>query len=775
MKKIFKNMIPYWKTILVIVAVLVLQAYCDLALPTYTADIIDVGIQNKGIEYSLPEEITAEEYEDAQLFMTKEEKTLWASSYEATQHETYECSVTDKETLGELDSEFAIPLILNYQMSRMEEAQFKKLLAEQTGGDVSVYEQMSLEQIGQMMGTELKVSEKEVEQEDGSTQTVTCVDIRPMFEAMIKSGQMDEDAVLSMRDSMQKMVDAMGDSMITASKAAYAASCDEAAGLNLAQIQTSYLWKKGLQMAGLAAIMMACAIFVSYLASKVGAGVGRSLRGRLYEKVMHFSNAEMEHFSTASLITRSTNDVQQIQMVTAIFLRMLAYAPILGIGGIIKVIQTRSGMGWLIVAAVIVIFAFVMILMSVTLPKFRQMQEKVDGVNLVSREILTGLPVIRAFRREDKEEERFDGVNRELTKTMLFTNRVMTLMMPGMMLIMYALTVAIVWVAAKKIDLGVMQVGSMTAFITYAMLIVMAFLMLTMMSVMLPRAGVAADRIDEVLHTDFTIREATEPKHIETSEGVLKFDHVDFTYPGSREPAIHDIDFTAYPGQTTAIIGSTGCGKSTIVNLIPRLYDVTKGSITLDGIDIRELSMKDLRQQIGFVPQKGVLFSGTIASNLRFGNAEATDAQVVQAAQIAQAEEFIEEKPEKYESPIAQGGTNVSGGQKQRLAIARAIAKHPRIFVFDDSFSALDLKTDAKLRKALSDTVQESTVIIVAQRISTILHADQILVLDEGEIVGKGTHEELMKHCTVYQEIAKSQMSAKELGLTDGEEGEYHE
>lgn len=775
MKKIFKNMIPYWKTILVIVAVLVLQAYCDLALPTYTADIIDVGIQNKGIEYSLPEEITAEEYEDAQLFMTKEEKTLWASSYEATQHETYERSVTDKETLGELDSEFAIPLILNYQMSRMEEAQFKKLLAEQTGGDVSVYEQMSLEQIGQMMGTELKVSEKEVEQEDGSTQTVTCVDIRPMFEAMIKSGQMDEDAVLSMRDSMQKMVDAMGDSMITASKAAYAASCDEAAGLNLAQIQTSYLWKKGLQMAGLAAIMMACAIFVSYLASKVGAGVGRSLRGRLYEKVMHFSNAEMEHFSTASLITRSTNDVQQIQMVTAIFLRMLAYAPILGIGGIIKVIQTRSGMGWLIIAAVIVIFAFVMILMSVALPKFKQMQEKVDGVNLVSREILTGLPVIRAFRREDKEEERFDGVNRELTKTMLFTNRVMTLMMPGMMLIMYALTVAIVWVAAKKIDLGVMQVGSMTAFITYAMLIVMAFLMLTMMSVMLPRAGVAADRIDEVLHTDFTIRESTEPKHIETSEGVLKFDHVDFTYPGSREPAIHDIDFTAYPGQTTAIIGSTGCGKSTIVNLIPRLYDVTEGSITLDGIDIRELSMKDLRQQIGFVPQKGVLFSGTIASNLRFGNAEATDAQVVQAAQIAQAEEFIEEKPEKYESPIAQGGTNVSGGQKQRLAIARAIAKHPRIFVFDDSFSALDLKTDAKLRKALSDTVQESTVIIVAQRISTILHADQILVLDEGEIVGKGTHEELMKHCTVYQEIAKSQMSEKELGLTDGEEGEYHE
>lgn len=401
----------------------------------------------------------------------------------------------------------------------------------------------------------------------------------------------------------------MGDSMLTSTGAAYAAACDEDAGLDLAKIQTAYLWKKGLQMAGLAAVMMAAAIFVSYLASKVGAGVGRSLRGRLYEKVMHFSNAEMGHFSTASLITRSTNDVQQIQMVTAVFLRMLAYAPIIGIGGIIKVVQTKAGMGWLIVVAVIVIFAFVMILMGAAMPKFKKMQEKVDDVNLVSREILTGLSVIRAFRREDKEEERFDGVNRELTKTMLFTNRVMTLMMPGMMMIMYALTVAIVWVAAKKIDLGVMQVGSMTAFITYAMLIVMAFLMLTAMSVMLPRAGVAADRIDEVLNMDISIKEAEEPKHVEKTAGVLKFSHVDFTYPGSKEAAITDIDFTANPGQTTAIIGSTGCGKSTIVNLIPRLYDVTEGSITLDGTDIRELSMKDLRQQIGFVPQKGVLFS----------------------------------------------------------------------------------------------------------------------------------------------------------------------
>ncbi len=775
MKKIFKNMLPYWKSIILIVAVLVIQAYCDLALPTYTADIIDVGIQNKGIEHILPQEMTAEEYENAQLFMTKEEKQIWASSYEATQHDTYERSVTDKDTLDELDSEFAIPLILNYQMSQMEEEQFKEMLAGQTSQDVSTYEQMSLEQIGQMLGTELSVSEKEVEQDDGSTQTVNCVDVRPIFAAMEEAGQMDDSAVLSMRESMEDMVETMGDSMLTSIGAAYAAACDEDAGLDLAQIQTAYLWKKGLQMAGLAAVMMAAAIFVSYLASKVGAGVGRSLRGRLYEKVMHFSNAEMEHFSTASLITRSTNDVQQIQMVTAIFLRMLAYAPIIGIGGIIKVVQTKAGMGWLIVVAVIIIFAFVMILMGAAMPKFKKMQEKVDDVNLVSREILTGLSVIRAFRREDKEEERFDGVNRELTRTMLFTNRVMTLMMPGMMLIMYALTVSIVWVAAKKIDLGVMQVGSMTAFITYAMLIVMAFLMLTAMSVMLPRAGVAADRIDEVLNMDISIKEAEEPKHVEKTSGILKFNHVDFIYPGSKELAICDIDFTAKPGQTTAIIGSTGCGKSTIVNLIPRLYDVTEGSITLDGTDIRELSMKDLRQQIGFVPQKGVLFSGTIASNLRFGNKDASDAQVRQAAQIAQAEDFIEEKSEKYDAPIAQGGTNVSGGQKQRLAIARAIAKHPKIFVFDDSFSALDLKTDAKLRKALSDTVQDSTVIIVAQRISTILHADQILVLNEGRIVGKGTHEELMKNCTVYQEIAKSQMSAKELGLTEKEEAEDHE
>ena len=762
MKKIFKNMLPYWKSIILIVVVLVIQAYCDLALPTYTADIIDVGIQNKGIEHILPQEMTSEEYENAQLFMTKEEKTLWASSYEATQHKTYECSVTDKDTLDELDSEFAIPLILNYQMSQMEEDQFKEMLATQNGQDVSGYEQMSLEQIGQMLGTELSVSEKEVEQDDGSTQTVNCVDVRPIFEAMEASGQMDESAVLSMRDSMEDMVETMGDSMLTSTGAAYAAACDEDAGLDLAKIQTAYLWKKGLQMAGLAAVMMAAAIFVSYLASKVGAGVGRSLRGRLYEKVMHFSNAEMEHFSTASLITRSTNDVQQIQMVTAVFLRMLAYAPIIGIGGIIKVVQTKAGMGWLIVVAVIVIFAFVMILMGAAMPKFKKMQEKVDDVNLVSREILTGLSVIRAFRREDKEEERFDGVNRELTKTMLFTNRVMTLMMPGMMMIMYALTVAIVWVAAKKIDLGVMQVGSMTAFITYAMLIVMAFLMLTAMSVMLPRAGVAADRIDEVLNMDISIKEAEEPKHVEKTAGVLKFSHVDFTYPGSKEAAITDIDFTANPGQTTAIIGSTGCGKSTIVNLIPRLYDVTEGSVRVAGKDVREYDLESLRDAVAVVLQKNVLFSGTIKENMRWGNKNATDEEILHACKLAQADEFVSQFPNGYDTYIERGGTNVSGGQKQRPCIARALLKKPRILILDDSTSAVDTKTDALIRKAFREELPDTTKIIIAQRISSVQDADFILVLDGGRIVEQGNHDELVAQNGIYREIFDSQTKSKE-------------
>ena len=486
-----------------------------------------------------------------------------------------------------------------------------------------------------------------------------------------------------------------------------------------------------------------------------------------------FSNAEMDQFSTASLITRSTNDIQQIQMVSVMVLRMVAYAPILGIGGVLKVMKTGAGMEWIIVLAIIVILGYVMLLVSLAMPKFKLMQKLVDNINLVSREILTGLSVIRAFGREDKEEERFNGANKELTKTTLFTNRVMTFMMPGMMMIMNVLTVGIVWFGAHKIDAGTMQVGAMTAFITYAMMIVMSFLMLTMMSIMLPRAAVAAGRIDEVIQTESSIQDVKNPEQLEVHNGVVRFDHVNFRYPGAEEDVLHDIDFVAEPGKTTAIIGSTGCGKSTLVNLIPRLYDVTGGKITLDGKDIRNITMKDLRDEIGFVPQKGVLFSGTIASNLRFGKDDATDAEIEKAAAIAQATEFIEAKDDKYETAIAQGGTNVSGGQKQRLAIARAIAKDPKIFIFDDSFSALDLKTDAALRKALAENVKDSTVIIVAQRISTILHAEQILVLDDGKVVGKGTHEELLRSCEVYQEIAKSQLSEKELGLKESEVADH--
>lgn len=543
----------------------------------------------------------------------------------------------------------------------------------------------------------------------------------------------------------------------------------KAAGVDVDKIQKTYLVYAGLKMVGMALLMGVVTVLVGFFASKVAAGIGMTLRENVFKKVVGFSNAEMDRFSTASLITRSTNDIQQIQMVSVMLLRMVAYAPILGIGGVLKVVQTGAGMGWIIVLAIIVIIGYVLLLMSSAMPKFKLMQKLVDRINLVSREILTGLSVIRAFGREDTEEERFDAANKDLTKTTLFTNRVMTFMMPGMMMIMNVLTVGIVWFGAKKIDTGSMQVGAMTAFITYAMMIVMSFLMLTMMSIMLPRAAVAAERIDEVIQTESSIVDIDEPETLTTHNGRIAFEHVCFRYPGATEDVLHDIDFVAEPGKTTAIIGSTGCGKSTLVNLIPRLYDVTDGKITLDGKDIRRIAMSDLREEIGYVPQKGILFSGTIASNLRFGKGDATEEEIERAADIAQATEFIDVKEDRYDSAIAQGGSNVSGGQKQRLAIARAIAKNPKICIFDDSFSALDLKTDAALRGALSENVTDSTIIIVAQRISTILHAEQILVLDEGRIVGKGTHEELLEHCEVYRQIAESQLSASELGMEESE------
>ena len=739
MSKIAKNMLPYWKSVIIILALLVVQAMCDLALPSYTSDIIDVGIQNSGVEHVVPEKITEEELQTAQFIMTDDEADVWKNLYKEKDG-YYELKDLSEDKLNQADEELTVSLIMNYQMSAMEVDTFKKSIAAQMGMDEAQLADMSVEQIGQMMHVELESFMQEKEDDDGNTKTVECVDVRSVFSAMLQSGTMTKDQLLSMRDDMEDTIDAMGSSLVKSMGVAYAVSADKAAGVDIDQVQKDYLWMSGLKMVGMALLMGVVTVLVGFFASRVGAGIGRDLRDKVFKRVVRFSNAEMDRFSTASLITRSTNDIQQIQMVSTMLLRIVAYAPILGIGGVLKVIKTGAGMGWVIALAIIVILGYVMVLVSAAMPKFKLMQKLVDNINLVSREILTGLSVIRAFGREKKEEERFDDANRSLTKTTLFTNRIMTFMMPGMMLIMNVLTVSIVWVGAHRIDSGDMQVGAMTAFITYAMMIVMSFLMLTMLSIMLPRAAVAAERIDEVIVTESSIHDV-----------------------------LHDIDFIAEPGKTTAIIGSTGCGKSTLVNLIPRLYDVTGGKITLDGKDIRNIKMSDLREEIGFVPQKGVLFSGTIASNLRFGKEEATDEEIAKAAKIAQATEFIETKDDRYDSAIAQGGSNVSGGQKQRLAIARAIAKDPKIFVFDDSFSALDLKTDAALRKALGENVKDSTVIIVAQRISTILHAEQILVLDDGEVVGKGTHEELLKTCEVYQQIAKSQLSARELGLEESE------
>lgn len=714
MGKIFRNLAPYWKSVIIILALLAVQAFCDLAMPQYTSDIIDTGIQNGGIAYSVPQSVTQTDFEEAGLFMTDEQAGLWKKSYDLEEDGIYRLNISKKKDITAVQNELLVPILINYQLKDDERVQFIRAA---------------------------------------------------------KAGLAGKDAVIQMQDKASQMIDSMGASLVSSMGVAYAKQCDANAGMDMNKIQLNYLLAAGGKMVGLALIMAAATVLVGLAASRVAAGVGMTLRGNLFKKVVGFSNTEMDKFSTASLITRCTNDVQQIQMVTVIMLRIVAYAPIIGIGGIIKVLNTGSHMEWVIGLAVLLIMGFVLVLTSIAMPKFKLMQKLVDKVNLVSREILTGLSVIRAFGREDEEEKRFDAANTELTKTNLFTNRVMTFMMPGMMFIMYVITVLIVWVSAHHIDVGTMQVGTMTAFMTYAMQIVMAFLMLTMLSIMLPRAAVAADRIDEVMKTVSSVENPDNPVHVEDkAEGKVRFNHVNFRYPNAEDCVLENIDFEALPGQTTAIIGSTGCGKSTLVNLIPRLYDVTEGSITIDGTDIRDMSLEDLRGMIGFVPQKAVLFSGTIASNIKFGNSDASDDDMKQCAQIAQATEFIEEKDDTYNSRIAQGGSNVSGGQKQRLSIARAIAKHPKIFVFDDSFSALDLKTDAALRKALGENVRDSTMIIVAQRVSTILHAEQIIVLDEGRIAGIGTHGQLLENCEVYKEIAMSQLSEEELKNAGKEE-----
>ena len=720
--QIIKNLKPYWKSVLIIVLLLIVQAYCDLALPDYTSKLIDTGIQNYGIDHCSPLQIPEKAYTIIKGFMDEDDVTVWEKYYEQSDDGIYHMTDDGKDHIDEIDQACMEPMMMYYYPYTMvdsdEDNQLKQMLA--ASG-------MTLDELPPEMWSQM------------GTQMKQMID--------------------SMRDSM-------GDDMMMSSAITCTRTCYDSMDYNYKDIQMSYLKRVGVEMILMTLLMVASAILTGLVAARVAAGVGCDLRESIFKRVISFSDAEINRFSTASLITRSTNDVQQIQMVTVMLLRMVLYAPVLAVGGIIKVVDSGASMGWVIVVAVAGILVVLGVLMAIALPKFKIMQDLVDRVNLVSREILTGIPVIRAFGREKFEEERFDKANKDLTKTSLFVNRVMTFMMPVLMFIMYAVTILIEWVAAHRIDSGELQVGSMTAFITYTMMIIMSFLMIGMLSVLLPRAGVAADRIKEVIDTESTICDKPDCKKLEAVKGVVRYEHVSFAYPGADEDVLTDLDFEARPGETTAIIGSTGCGKSSLVQLMPRFYDVTGGKITIDGTDIRDVSIESLRENIGYVPQKGVLFSGTIASNIRFGAEDASDEQMKKAAAIAQATDFIEEKDKQYDSSISQGGTNVSGGQKQRLAIARAVARNAKIYIFDDSFSALDFKTDVAVRKALREDMTDSTVFIVAQRVSTILHADQILVLDEGKIVGKGTHKELMENCPVYEQIARSQLSEKEIAAS---------
>lgn len=743
MGKLFKYLKTYWKMAFVILLVLLVQVYCDLSLPSYTSDIVNVGIQQAGVDDKIPEAISEEEMEKVLLFVQADDRQTVLDAYEKDEN-TYNQTAyvlkkniqDNEEKTEELEEILSVPMMMT--------AGFEQ------GSDTTAKIE---EQLRANIPTEMLPKD------------ATVFDILKML---------PEEQLSQMTDKMKDQMDDMPDTIIEQAGISYIKTAYEDLGMDMNQIQFHYLFVTGGKMLALALLGMLASVLVGLLASRVGASTGRDLRGKVFRKVVGFSNNEFDQFSTASLITRSTNDIQQIQMLIVMLLRIVLYAPLIAIGGIYKVFQTNVSMSWIIALAAILIVLVVSVLFIVAMPKFKIMQQLVDKLNLVTREILTGLSVIRAFSTEKHEEERFDKANRDLTKTNLFVNRAMTFMMPVMMVVMNAISVLIVWTGAHGINDGQMQVGDMMAFIQYTMQIIMGFLMLCMISVMLPRAAVAAERVDEVLTSKTIIKDPEQPKHLpKKTEGVLKFNHVSFKYPGADEDVLEDIDFTAHPGQTTAIIGSTGSGKSTLVNLIPRFYDVTEGSITLDGIDIREMTQQELRSKLGYVPQKGVLFSGTIGSNIMFGNPDGNEQDMEEAAKIAQATEFIDTKSKKYDSTISQGGGNVSGGQKQRLSIARAIAKHPKLFVFDDSFSALDYKTDVALRKALKEKTSDSTVLIVAQRISTILHAEQIIVLDDGKIAGVGTHQELLKNCEVYQQIAASQLSEAELkaGLEENGKG----
>ena len=717
MRSILRYMRDSWKAVCVVILLLMVQAYCDLSLPTYMSNIVDVGIQQNGIDDAVMEQIRASSLAQLELFMTEEEMEAVENAYGEANEVGVRYVNTDlsEEEQAAVSDALCVPMALAYQMSRYDG---------ETSGMYSLSE----------------------------------------LQGAIDAGRITRDQLLAMKDQALEQMGDISDSTMLQIAVMYMEEEYNAMGVDLGTIRNHYLYTTGGKMLGLTALGLAVAMVIGLIASRVGAGVGRKLREQVFGRVLRFSSIEMNQFSTASLITRCTNDIQQVQMVCVMILRMMLFAPICAIGGILKVYHTQTGLGWIIVVAVCVILAVIGTLMRISMPKFKIMQSLVDRMNLISREILTGIMPIRAFSREKREEERFAGANTDLMRTQLFTNRVMNFMMPTMMLTMNAVTVAIVWFGSKGIEAGSLQVGDMMAFITYTMMIVMSFMMMTMISIFLPRAGIAADRINEVIHTEPVITDQSEQAESKTDwKGEIRFDDVTFCYPGADHPAIEHISFTAQPGKTTAIIGSTGSGKSTLLNLIPRFFDVTEGRVQLDGVDVRNIRQEILRSQLGYVPQKGVLFSGTIASNIKFADSDISDEQMKLAAEIAQATEFIDSKMDRYNTRIAQGGTNVSGGQKQRLSIARAIAAQPKVFLFDDSFSALDYKTDAALRRALHANISDATVIIVAQRISTILHADQIIVLDEGKMVGIGTHEQLLASCSTYREIAESQLSESEL------------
>ena len=749
MLKVLKNLKESILLVIAIIVLLCVQAAADLNLPDFTSKIVNTGIQQGGIEYSVPEFIREDTLNNLMYFTYNDDEIQ--NSYEAIEksqnnidkypelenQQIYQLKKISKEEKEELEDLMAKPLMIIYELNDEE--------------------------------TQTKLKEQMLQNIDNNSNEYIALSQMNVMD-IIKS--MPEETRETMLTEVNSKIDEMSDSILE--QAAIEAIKEEYRniGINLDQIQNNYIFITGLQMLGVALISMTSAVTIMFLSSRVAAKLGKTLREKIFKKVLTFSRAEINQFSTASLITRSTNDVQQIQQLLTMLFRVVVYAPIIGIGGILRVVRTSTtSMAWVIALAVFLIIATVLILFIVAMPKFKKMQDLIDRLNLVSREILTGLPVIRAFNTQKREEARFDKANKDLMKNSIFVNKSMSLMMPAMMFIMQSVMLLIIWVGGHSVDQGIMQVGDMMAFLQYTMQIVMSFLMISIISILLPRASVSAKRINEVLETEPNIKDKPieeQAKFDETKKGLVEFKNVSFRYPDAESEILEDIDFTAEPGKTTAIIGSTGSGKSTLVNLIPRFYDVTGGELLVDGVNVKNVAQKELRSKIGFVPQKGLLFSGTIESNIKYGKDDISDEEMKKAASIAQATEFIENKEEKYNSPIAQGGNNVSGGQKQRLSIARALAINPEIYVFDDSFSALDLKTDKALRDALNEQTQNKTVIIVAQRVSTIMNADQIIVLEEGKIVGKGTHEELLENCETYKQIALSQLSKEELELKGG-------